>query len=120
MECAMDHRWGLRITIDAPVLLIYPAHATGTGRMTEVSMSGALVRTDFAPPDLAWIHIAGGIEETEAYAVRRGLHWIAVEWVEFSPLPIRALLAPLTATRIRLPDAREKSTHFFIRRSAHA
>jgi hypothetical protein len=88
----MDHRCGLRISVDAPVLLIYPAHAASSGWMTEVSMSGAFVRTDFAPPDLVWIHIAGPFEETAAYVVRRTPHGIAVEWDEFLPLPIRALV----------------------------
>jgi hypothetical protein len=87
----MDHRWGLRFAVDTPVVLIYPAHANGTGRMTEVSMSGAFVRTDFTPPDLVWLHVAGAFEETEAYVVRHSHLGIAVEWVEFSPPPIRAL-----------------------------
>jgi hypothetical protein len=94
----MDHRWGLRIAVDTPVLLIYPAHATGRGRMTEVSTSGAFVQTQFAPPDLVRIHIAGAFEEIEAYIVRRSRHGIAVEWAEFSPPPICTLLAPVTGS----------------------
>jgi hypothetical protein len=88
----MDHRCGVRIAVDAPVLLIYPAHAASSGWMTEVSMSGAFVRTDFAPPELVWIHIAGPFEETEACVVRHNTHGIAIEWDEYLPLPIRALV----------------------------
>jgi hypothetical protein len=110
----MDHRWGSRIAVNTPVLVIYPAHATGTGRMTEVSMSGAFVRTDFAPPDLVWIHLAGAFEETEAYIVRRSEFGIAVEWVEILPLAIRALLVPQARSR-------DESSHDFnIGRFAHA
>jgi hypothetical protein len=92
----MDHRWGLRIAVDTPVLLIYPAHASGRGRMIEVSTSGAFVRTHFAPPDLVWIHVGGAFDEIEAYIVRRSQRGIAVEWAEFSPPTICALLAPQT------------------------
>jgi hypothetical protein len=88
----MDHRCGLRIAVDAPVVLIFPAHTASSGWMTEVSMSGAFVRTTFAPPELVWIHIAGPFEETEAYVVRRSPHGIAVEWDEFLPPPIRTLV----------------------------
>jgi hypothetical protein len=92
----VDHRWGLRIAVDTPVLLVYPAHAIGRGRMLEVSTSGAFVRTRFAPPDLVRIHVAGAFEETEAYVVRRSRLGIAVEWAEFSPPPICTLLGPRT------------------------
>jgi len=118
----MDHRWGMRITVDAPVVLIYPGHAIGTGTMTELSMSGAFVRTDFAPPDLVCIYVAGSpvardrrrFKATEGYAVRRCGHGIAIEWVEFSPLTLRALLArPESA-------ARESSRDMNARRSARA
>jgi len=86
----MDHRWGVRIAVDTPVVLVYPGNVTGRGRMTEVSASGGFVRTRFAPPDLVWIHIAGEFEEFEGYIVRHGRHGIAVEWAELSP---RILLA---------------------------
>lgn len=92
----MDHRWGVRIAIDTPVLLVYPANGTGPGRMIEVSTSGGFVRTRFAPPDLVCINIAGEFEEIEAYVVRHGPHGIAVEWSELLPPPICALLAPRT------------------------
>jgi hypothetical protein len=117
----MDHRCGTRITVDAPVVLIYPGHAIGTGTMTELSMSGAFVRTHFVPPELVCIYVAGAppardrrrFKATEGYAVRRCHHGIAVEWVEFSPLTLRALLTRPES------DARESWHVMNARRSAH-
>ena len=81
----MDHRWGVRIAVDKPVLLVYPANVTARGRMIEVSTSGGFVRTRFAPPDFVWIHIAGEFEEFEGYIVRHSPQGIAVEWAELAP-----------------------------------
>ena len=86
----MEHRWGRRIPCSASVLIAAGAGVTGTGRLRDVSTSGAFVETTLDLPLLAQVTIAvlrvgaAAIDGpgTRANIVRRASGGFAVEWCE--------------------------------------
>ena len=87
----MEHRWGRRITCGAPIR-IGAMKAIGTGRLRDVSLSGAFVETTlelalFAP-------IAVVVHETEvlAHVVRIADDGVGIEWRVTAPQAICPLL----------------------------
>ncbi|MEJ1961245.1 MAG: hypothetical protein WDO56_06765 [Gammaproteobacteria bacterium] len=61
----MDHRWGMRVAVDIGVQLFCPPRTIGVGRLVDVSMSGALVRSGFIPPLFARVRVAGTLGELQ-------------------------------------------------------
>jgi hypothetical protein len=94
----MDHRWGLRLPVDIGVRLVHMPYTLGAGRLREISISGAFVRTGILLPLLARIRILGISKDydprdaLEAYVVRRGRSGYALEWSELSPVALTPLL----------------------------
>jgi hypothetical protein len=97
----MEHRWGLRARVDEVVHVWAPGHVGASGRLTDVSISGALVRSSL--PVHLWSRVKfrfatsnHGVGKTrstaEAQVVRLEEDGFAVEWSEFAPLVARALI----------------------------
>ncbi len=107
----MEHRWGVRHSIELPVRLDARPNRLTFGRLLNASSSGAYIETDAAPPlfsrvcvELEW----GVFHRTEsrrlaAYVVRHEEGGIGLEWQEFAPAAILELIE-----RGLAQDARER------------
>lgn len=98
----MDHRWGQRVAVDLAVQLLCHPRTVAVGRLMNVSVSGAFVRTGVVPALLAPVRILGFLSEhegmrraaIEGYVVRRERGGFGIEWFELAPAGIcRFLLA---------------------------
>ena len=89
----MDHRWGQRVAVDLAVQLLCHPRTIAVGRLMNVSVSGAFVRTGLVPALLAPVRILGFLSETEGtrraaiegYVVRRERDGFGIEWFELAP-----------------------------------
>src|SRR3954469_23109901 len=106
----MDHRWGQRVTVDLAVQLLCHPRTIAVGRLMNVSVSGAYVRTGLVPALLAPVRILGFLSETEGtrreaiegYVVRREREGFGIEWFELAPAGICRFL--LASTKVRTGD----------------
>jgi hypothetical protein len=109
----MEHRWGRRTVVSLPVQL-KSLYGYAPGRLIDVSVSGALIETDLRVLPSACIGIEtpthGSMslpsDEVLACVVRAGYGVIAVEWLDFAPPSIVALLAESDRT-CRPTDVRQ-------------
>jgi hypothetical protein len=84
----MEHRWGERIVVDIPVQVSVPPSVIGTGRVVNISISGAWVSGRFDLPPLARAFVVfelvtGGMHETlpiACFVARVRPEGIGVEW----------------------------------------
>lgn len=95
----MEHRWGRRLAIDLKVRLDCRPNAIGTGRMVDASLSGCFVTTDLHLPPLTRVRVQfqgpfwrGDRRAVEGYVVRPTPEGLGIEWHEFAPPEIAALL----------------------------
>jgi hypothetical protein len=103
----MEHRWGERFSLDVSVRLTARPFAVRNGRLTNVSVSGAFIRTGLDLRPLTRIQIvleaARGRHPTPliaAYVTRILPEGVGVEWCEFAPKAILDLIrAQPKATR---------------------
>lgn len=93
----MEHRWGIRHLLDVSVRLEgLPSFA----RLRNASSSGAYLETRAAPALDSRVLLElrcglgrdGGRCRVAAYIVRRDERGIGVEWCEFAPQPVLALI----------------------------
>lgn len=117
LDPVMEHRWGQRILCNARVRISGGAAAVGTGRMRNVSMSGAFIETAVPLPLFAPIAIAvireSGVDEAElsGCVVRCDPGGVAVEWTDILPGPVCPLLGckdPCTIARDTSPTGGSK------------
>lgn len=121
----MEHRWGIRRTLNIGVRL-YTRHGPPEfGRLLNASASGAYVAIGAMPCIMARVQIAigwdglrrGGRHRITAYAVRTDGRGIGIEWRNFAPPPVVALLqaleAPPRQRKLRAPagDGRGRYPH---------
>ena len=96
----MEHRWGKRHAIDLPVRLDARPHVLALARLSDASSSGAYLKTRAAPPPMTRVHVElklGSFRREEpyripAYVVRADDTGVGLEWCEFAPAPILALI----------------------------
>lgn len=95
----MEHRWGVRKTLDVGVTLYIKSKLPSFGRLLDASSSGAYVRTNAALPVMTRLRLALGRDglrrsahRIAAYVVRSDGRGIGIEWQEFAPLPVLALM----------------------------
>jgi hypothetical protein len=106
----MDHRWGRRQPTHVVVRLITKSGARGTGRIANVSLTGALLETqmqlrllsvvylesaDKAPADGTARRVAAGVVRHDAVGV--GLEWCEPQT---NAAGVNALLATLGGTAV--------------------
>lgn len=101
----MDHRWGVRQALEVGVKLYARPGSPISGQLLNASSSGGYVTTNAAVPVMTRVHVTIGSESSQ----RRGLHRIAgyvvrtdargvgIEWQEFAPQPVLALIEALKA-----------------------
>ena len=88
----MEHRWGERTPVRAAVR-VHCAKWDAAGYIRDASLSGAFVHTRLQIP--AWTHIEVDLSGTPiaGFVVRVTAEGLGIEWSEFAPPAIRALLA---------------------------
>ena len=96
----MEHRWGERF----PVELIVRLHSGSTtildSRLTNASVSGALINTNIHLPVFSHVVVEFDVprrsgvsgHRVPAYVVRHAPEGLGLEWQEFAPRPIVNLL----------------------------
>src|ERR1700722_11721233 len=102
----MEHRWGERVQVDFPIRVIAHRFSVREGRLADLSVSGALVKTDFEARILSRIQVAIDLPLwpkhespiVEAYVTRRHKHEFGLEGCEFAPRAVTELLRAV-ATR---------------------
>jgi hypothetical protein len=112
----MEHRWGERVQVDLPVRVSALRFCVRDGRLTDLSVSGALVKAEFEARVLSRIQIAIVLPScpkcevpiVEAYVTRKYKHEFGIEWCEFAPPAVTELLRTVITrphARIRRPTA---------------
>ncbi len=102
----MEHRWGRRSAVNVAVTLHSGAGTVVRGRLANISLSGALVLTDVRLPSFTQLIVElessrpseSVPEMVSAFVVRHSARGLGVEWTEFSPPAIAALLRHPAAT----------------------
>jgi hypothetical protein len=121
----MEHRWGNRHTISRPVHLWTRGGIAARGRISNVSMSGAFIASPLAAGVFSYIRVKftamlhGKRSESvvEGQVVRRVATGFGIEWSEFAPEAVRALLV---VPPFRLTEAPQSLTAWEAVRRPHA
>ena len=111
----MEHRWGERVGVDLPVRITGHPFSVRTGRLYNLSVSGAFIKVDYDLRLLSRIQVAIEMPHRSkheapvlaAYVARKYKEGIGVEWCEFAPAPIPQLLQTFSLrrhTRLRKPE----------------
>lgn len=96
----MEHRWGERIVVDIPVQVSVPPLVIGTGRITNISISGAWISGRFDLPPLARAFVVfdfslGELREAlpiACFVARVRAQGMGVEWRELAPQIVSDLM----------------------------
>lgn len=112
----MEHRWGRRIPVKIPVRLILESGEPVIGETENVSFSGALIQTTRSVRLLSRLQvevilpreIGGRAEPVPAHVTRKLRDGAAIEWCDFAPRAVRALLLALDPLAAR---AASRDTH---------
>ena len=96
----MEHRWGQRRAISRTVQLETPSGIASRGRITNVSISGAFIVSALSVPLFSYIqvHFTGMLHgkrtrmSVEGHVVRKEDSGFGIEWREFAPETVRALV----------------------------
>jgi len=102
----MEHRWGERLVVDIPVQVSVPPLLIGSGRIQNISISGAWISGQFDLPPLARAFVVfeldlGGMRESmpiACYVTRVRPEGIGVEWRELAPQIVSDLMLFFTGT----------------------
>ncbi len=101
----MEHRWGERIGVDIPVRITGHPFTVRTGRLSNLSVSGAFIRAEIDVRLLARILVAIDLPYgtkcdapmVPAFVARKLKDGIGIEWCEFKPPAINRLLQSSSA-----------------------
>ena len=99
-QARAERRWGPRIQVDLPVRLTLPQGRSETGRLRNVSMSGAMIECAAELPTFTTmrVEILAGAEtlpakiELGARVVRAEHPCLGIEWREFQPQALADLI----------------------------
>lgn len=101
----MEHRWGERVPLNIPIRLsLARPFAVGSGRLRDLSVSGAWISTDHRVRMLSQIDIVlnpGRVMKSDssvvaAYVTRQCKNGIGIEWCQFAPPTVAELLRSVT------------------------
>jgi len=95
----MEHRWGIRQTLDVCVTLYVESKLPSFGRLLNASSSGAYVATNLTLPNLTRVRVVLGRDRSRpgahrivGYVVRADGRGIGIEWQEFAPVGVLELI----------------------------
>jgi|SRR6185437_5039291 len=101
----MEHRFGHRIAVFEPVFLRGPAGELTEAALTEISLSGAWIRTPARWPVLCHLHVlvphepgteGAALTVLPAQVIRHATDGLAIAWLELAPKVVRARLGART------------------------
>jgi len=103
----MEHRWGERFSVALEVRVAARPFAVRTGRLVNLSLSGAAVEINFELRVLSRVQLAVIAPHTQAHATpvisafvaRRYPGGIGLEWCEFAPQQVVELLRSAASRR---------------------
>ena len=107
----MEHRWGVRHLLDVSVRLDGRPQVLTFARLKDASSSGAYIETRTAPPMLSqvWVELdwdrRNDSSRIAAYVVRTAQGGVGLEWCDFAPRAILALIG--RSRRLVARDRRE-------------
>jgi hypothetical protein len=96
----MEHRWGERIPVNIPIRLGAPLFSAKRGRLTNLSLSGAFIRTKVDIRVLSRLHVVFELPRRPkkdavtlmAFVARKSDEGIGIEWCEFAPRAVGELI----------------------------
>lgn len=94
----MEHRWGERVRVNLPVYVSAGAFPGFDGCLKNLSLSGALVKSDWdlRLHSLIEVHIklppSPRVDIVKAQVSRKHKEGVGIEWCEFAPTIIKDLL----------------------------
>ena len=97
----MEHRWGERIVVDIPVQVSVPPLVIGTGRITDISISGAwisgrrsafILARAFVVFDFSVGGCGGEALPIACFVARVRAEGMGVEWRELAPQIVSDLM----------------------------
>jgi hypothetical protein len=105
----MEHRWGERVGVDIPVRITGHPFSVRTGRLSNLSVSGAFIRADVDVRLLSRIVVAIELPQRPkrdapliaAFVARKFKDGIGIEWCEFKPPAVNRLLQSSAARHYR-------------------
>jgi hypothetical protein len=105
----MEHRWGERVGVDLPVRITGNPFSVRTGRLSNLSVSGAFIRANVDVRLLARILVAIELPHRPrrnapmipAFVARKFKDGIGIEWCEFKPPEVNRLLQSTSSRRFR-------------------
>jgi len=117
----MEHRWGQRVAVDFPVRVSAIRFSVRDGRLSDLSVSGALVTAELDARVLSRVQIALVLPLwlkhespiVEGYVARKHRNEFGIEWCEFAPRAVSELLRAVTMrpyTLIRRPPVAASQT----------
>jgi hypothetical protein len=92
----IEHRWGTRVTLEAPAWLRTAQGSPVDVVLGNASLSGAYVRTALRPPlhSCVLVRMVGGTSDwLDACVVRHDAAGLGLEWIEPGVRSVSALLA---------------------------
>jgi hypothetical protein len=95
----MEHRWGQRIALGRPVR-VRCGSSEGAAVLMDGSVSGAFIRTRLCLRQWASVEVQVAGEPVPAWVVRATPAGFGVEWSEFAPLAVVALLECKRETKL--------------------
>jgi PilZ domain-containing protein len=106
MKTSMEHRWGQRALADLPVMITCEGRQIGMGRVSNVSLSGALLVTPLKMPLYASVNVSPVGDESNAGIVGCVVRIVpgafAVEWRDMASPPVIALIERISPEALRL------------------
>src|SRR5512146_20341 len=108
----MEHRWGRRIPVKMPVRLIPESGESVIGETENLSFSGALVQAARSVRLFSRVQVevilprefGERVERVAAHVTRKMRDGTAIEWCDFAPRGVRALLLALDPPAARAPS----------------
>jgi hypothetical protein len=102
MTTCMEHRWGHRVDADLPVMIGYDGRMSGMGRVSNVSLSGALLVTALNVPLHASVTVSPlrdgkATADLSACVVRTDAGTVAVEWRDMASPQVIALIKSVSS-----------------------
>jgi hypothetical protein len=100
-----EHRWGERIRVDIPVRVSADGLDAAHGHLKNISLSGALVKSDhdLLLPAFIDVHIERPFESpciVKARVSRKVAQGAGIEWCDFAPPIVKHLLRAPAAARL--------------------
>lgn len=114
-EVDVEHRWGIRRKLDVGIKLHIRSSLPMFGRLLNASSSGAYVATSATLPIMTRLDVSlgwdrfrhGSPQRIAAHVVRTDARGIGIEWQQFAPPAVLALIDIVELTPSR--SCREKA-----------